>query len=316
MPHVKSGDNEIFYEQRGSGPPLLLINGFGPPCEWIEEFYLPHFLPHFECAWFDLRGVGRSSELNDLDSFALADHTEDVAAVLDALNWETAHVWGASFGAVLALQVACTFPSRVRSISIAAADAGIPDIFQKPYADIYDARRAYFQGLAQQGENPSEAAEAMLRAYFPENQRSANPRVNTVRQALIRMLSVRPIRRLMSPFKEISEMKAGGKDLPDTAAPSGSGGTGSVWRQLETLKAKQTPVLLLQGYSDLLVHRDAALYLADQLPNIELRLIKPAAHSFAISDEHLQGMATWIIRREQEAGRSYGVERYSAASGN
>ncbi|MEM8985841.1 MAG: alpha/beta fold hydrolase [Pseudomonadota bacterium] len=314
MAYIASGENEIFYERRGSGPPLLLINGFGPPCEWIEQFYLPHFLPHFECAWFDLRGVGRSSALKDNSSYRLSDHAEDVAAVMDALGWKTAHIWGASFGAALALQFACAFPGRARSLAIAAADPGTPDIFQKSYADVYNARRAYFGGLARQAETPAEAAEEMIKAYFPEGQRRTDPRVNDVRHALIKMLTERPIETLMSPFKDIAEMTTPSSDLPETATPSGSGGTGAVWSELDALKSVNTPVLLLQGYSDLLVHRDAALYLTNELSNIEMRLVKPAAHSFAISDEHLEGMARWIMRRENEAASASALHLKAAAS--
>ena len=295
MPFAQSGDVEIFYARRGEGPPLLLINGFGPPCEWIEEFYLPHFINHFDCAWFDLRGVGRSGEPDDEDDYALSMQASDVAAVLDALDWPTAHIWGASFGAALSLQFASSYPGRARSLALCGADAGIPDIFQKPYADIFAARRSYFQGVGRQIETPSEATESMLEAYFPEDQRTNDPRIKDVRNALIKMLSEHPLKSLMSPFKDIAEMGIHPDDLPETAPPSGSGGTGAVWEHLEKI---DVPTLLLQGYSDSLVHRDAAFYVTSELPNIELRLIKPAGHSFAISDEQLDGMADWIRRRE------------------
>lgn len=298
MPFTSSGDVEIYYERRGSGPPLLLINGFGPPCEWIEEFYLPHFVSHFDCAWFDLRGVGRSTRPAEQTDYALPRQAEDAAAVLKTLGWDTAHIWGASFGAAVSLALASAYPGLARSVAICSADSGVPDIFQKPYADIFEARRDYFRGLGQQSNDPEKATQAMLEAYFPATQRDTDPRVEPLRQSLIRMLSERPLKSLTWPFDEIARMDITATELPETAAPSGAGGTGAVWNHLDAITA---PVLLMQGYSDRLVHRDAAYYLADRLPQIELRVVKPAAHSFALSDEQLQGMAQWILRREADA---------------
>ncbi|MEM6680882.1 MAG: alpha/beta hydrolase [Pseudomonadota bacterium] len=299
MPYVLSSDNKIFYDSCGTGTPLLLINGFGPPCDWIEQFYLPHFKTDFHCAWFDLRGIGRSSELTPDADYTLSAHAKDVIAVLDALGWDSAHIWGASFGAALSLELVSSYPERVRALAIAAADAGMPSVYQRAYANIYDARRIYFNGLALQASDPKKAAEDMLTAYFPSAWHGTNPRVDEVRRALITMFKERPMKQLMSPFKDIIEMEIRSADLPEKPAQKAND-SDIYWSQLEGLKSIAHPVLLLQGYSDMLVHRDAAFYVAGQLENVELRLIKPAAHSFAISDEHLEGMAAWLKRREQD----------------
>ena len=65
---------------------------------------------------FDMRGFGRSR--SGPGSFSPAD---DIAALLDALAVERAHVVGASFGGLISLELAATHPGRVASLVLLAA---------------------------------------------------------------------------------------------------------------------------------------------------------------------------------------------------
>ncbi|MEM6463829.1 MAG: alpha/beta fold hydrolase [Pseudomonadota bacterium] len=293
MAILRSGDVDIYQDSCGSGPPLLFINGFGPPCEWIETYYLPHFKSRFACAWFDLRSVGRSSA-SASDAYDLSDHAADAACVMDEMGWQTAHVWGASMGAAIALQLAADKPGRVRSMAICAADSGMPEIFQERYRAVLEARRGYMNAVASQNGDPEGAADRMLAAYFSDPKA---PESQCVRAWLVDVFRKRPIEALMPSFDAIARMDIPA-DLPEPGeAPSGSGGFSAVWQSLSDIRA---PLLLLQGFGDTLVHRDAAYFLLDRIERIELRVIKPTAHSFALSPEQLDGMADWICAREAE----------------
>lgn len=103
------------FERGGSGPPLLLVHGFGGSAwNWSELVPLLHgrrlVIP-------DLPGHGRSHALPAASIAALAD-------VLAELVDEPADVVGHSLGGPVALRLAERWPDRVRSL-VLAAPAGI-----------------------------------------------------------------------------------------------------------------------------------------------------------------------------------------------
>lgn len=103
----------LYYEEHGSGPPLLLIFGFtGNAQSWALQ--LRDFAPHFRCIVFDNRGVGRSSAPEG--AYTIAEMAADAVAVLDAVGVERAHVLGYSMGGQIAQVLALTAPERVEKL--------------------------------------------------------------------------------------------------------------------------------------------------------------------------------------------------------
>jgi pimeloyl-ACP methyl ester carboxylesterase len=121
MPTVTSGDAEIYWEQSGSGPPLLLIMGLGSDSRgWTLQ--RPVFAEHYRTIVFDNRGVGRTrAGASELSTELMA---RDAVAVLDAAGVERAHVLGVSLGGAIAQHVALGAPDRVRSLVLASTWAG------------------------------------------------------------------------------------------------------------------------------------------------------------------------------------------------
>lgn len=62
MGTVRVGDDiDIYFEEQGSGEPLLLIMGLAADSQaWL--FQMPEFAQHFRTIAFDNRGVGRSDK--------------------------------------------------------------------------------------------------------------------------------------------------------------------------------------------------------------------------------------------------------------
>jgi len=125
MPKVDAGGSELYYERAGSGEPLLLIQGMSATHRaWGRDFLAP-LEESFECIVFDNRGIGLSGEARM--PFTIAEMAGDVAALLDALAVERAHVLGISMGGMIAQELALAHPERIRSLSLGATYCGGPE---------------------------------------------------------------------------------------------------------------------------------------------------------------------------------------------
>jgi 3-oxoadipate enol-lactonase len=124
MPSVDAGGTELFYERAGSGESLLLIQGMSATRLAWGRPLLDELERHFECTVFDNRGMGLSGRAEL--PFTIADLAADTAALLDALELETAHVVGISMGGMIAQELALAHPERIRTLTIGASYCGGP----------------------------------------------------------------------------------------------------------------------------------------------------------------------------------------------
>jgi 3-oxoadipate enol-lactonase len=110
--HVRAGDLDIWTEQVGQGPDVLLIGGLGDTVEsW--QFQLDGLMDRYRLTAFDNRGAGRTVMPGPVSVEMMAD---DAAAVLEAVDVASAHVAGFSGGSIIAQELALRHPKRVRSL--------------------------------------------------------------------------------------------------------------------------------------------------------------------------------------------------------
>jgi pimeloyl-ACP methyl ester carboxylesterase len=104
---------EIYVEQAGQGPDVLLIGGLGDTVEsW--QFQLDGLADRYRMTAFDNRGAGRTAMPEGPATVeAMAD---DAAGVLRALDIPSAHVAGFSGGSIIAQELALRHPELVRSL--------------------------------------------------------------------------------------------------------------------------------------------------------------------------------------------------------
>ena len=114
---------EIYYEEHGSGEPLLLIMGLGANGEgWYRQ--VPAFSCEFRLIAFDNRGAGRSEKPNE--PYTMRQLADDAAGLLDALEIGSAHVFGVSLGGMIAQELVLSHPLRGRALVLGATMAGGP----------------------------------------------------------------------------------------------------------------------------------------------------------------------------------------------
>jgi pimeloyl-ACP methyl ester carboxylesterase len=111
--HVRAGDLDIWTEQVGQGPDVLLIGGLGDTVEsW--QFQLDGLLDRYRLIAFDNRGAGRTAMPDGPVSVEMM--ADDAAELLRAIGTSSAHVAGFSGGSIIAQELALRHPELVRSL--------------------------------------------------------------------------------------------------------------------------------------------------------------------------------------------------------
>lgn len=150
MPRAKLSEVELDYEIHGGaeGRPLVLLRGLGTQrIQWAPEFCQALVAEGHQLVTFDNRDVGLSTHLTasgvpDLSAvvqavqagnrpdvpYTLDAMADDVAGLMDALGWETAHVAGISMGGMITQVVGYRHPGRVRSLVPIMATTGNPAV--------------------------------------------------------------------------------------------------------------------------------------------------------------------------------------------
>jgi 3-oxoadipate enol-lactonase len=118
MPTVRANGIDIYYEQQGEGPPLVLIPYLAAD-QACYAFQVAEYAKHFTCFSVDLRGAGLSGKPEG--SYTTELLADDVAALMQAVGLDSAHVAGLSLGASTGMWLAAKHPARVRSLSLHSA---------------------------------------------------------------------------------------------------------------------------------------------------------------------------------------------------
>ena len=123
MPLVKVNGIRIYYEEHGTGFPLLLIQGLGYPSGmWFRQ--IPELSRRFRTIVFDNRGVGKSDKPDEEYSVALM--ASDASGLLRTLGIQKAHVVGVSLGGYIAQELALSQPDLVDDLVLMATSCGGP----------------------------------------------------------------------------------------------------------------------------------------------------------------------------------------------
>lgn len=113
MPTVQTGDITTYYEEAGAGVPLILVCGISADLQ-VWRFQVPELAKHFKVVCYDNRGAGRTSAPDQ--PYSISGMASDLAALMDRLQLDSAHVLGWSMGGMIAQAFALAHPQRVRKL--------------------------------------------------------------------------------------------------------------------------------------------------------------------------------------------------------
>ena len=249
MPDVQAGEVRLYYEESGRGAPVVLVPGFGAGA-WIWYRQIPALAEEFRVISFDPRGVARSPEAEgaELSTRLLAD---DVAALLDALDIQSAHVLGGSFGGFVAQEFALAHPERTRGLVLCCTSYGGPGHLP-PRAETL-AAIASTKGLNTQ----ERVRQNLLLAFSPRFAAEEPAEVE-------RVVRLRDENHVGERVYVQQLQAAVGFDARERVAQI------------------TAPTLVITGDEDAIVPHENSLDLAAQIPGARLRVVSGGSHAFFI----------------------------------
>ena len=112
MPRVRTDDGvELYYEETGSGDPILFLHEFGGHhLSWEPQ--VRYFSRRYRCITYAARGWPPSDVPEIADAYSQARAADDAADVLQGLGITRAHLVGLSMGATAALEFGIRHPGN------------------------------------------------------------------------------------------------------------------------------------------------------------------------------------------------------------
>ena len=125
MPHAQSQGARLYYEETGSGPPIVFVHEFAADCRaW--ETQVRWFSRQYRCVTYNARGYPPSDVPEDGAGYGYVQQVEDIAAVMRHLRIPKAHVVGLSMGAFAALHFGLRHPDMATALVVAGCGSGAP----------------------------------------------------------------------------------------------------------------------------------------------------------------------------------------------
>ncbi|MFF2193036.1 alpha/beta fold hydrolase [Streptomyces sp. NPDC058157] len=270
-----NGGIRIAFEDLGGagGDPLLLITGLGTTRFWWPDGLVAELVGRgFHVVAYDQRDAGESARGPDrratlpvkallqraAPAYSAEDLTDDAVAVLDALGWQRAHLFGHSLGGLIAQRIAIRHPRRVLSLATSSA---VPSD-AKGLAVLRHVRLARLPRFA--------------RLHHPET-----PRGNLDLAVAVARLLAAPGQHLdESDVSEFVDREAAHQVASFRDQKAQSRQIGAKWYG-GPLARITVPTLVLHGEEDPLLRASAARAIAAAVPGARLRLVPGLGHFLA-----------------------------------
>jgi pimeloyl-ACP methyl ester carboxylesterase len=115
MSTLKANGVELYYEESGSGDPVVLVHGsWGNAGRWKR--LTPLLSDGYRAIAYDRRGHSRSERPPGQGS--IHEDVEDLAGLLRGLDIAPAHVVGNSWGAIISLRCAAAHPELICTLAV------------------------------------------------------------------------------------------------------------------------------------------------------------------------------------------------------
>ncbi|WP_300681897.1 alpha/beta fold hydrolase [Nocardioides sp.] len=245
----------IHYNEAGEGPVCVLLHGAGPGVSGWANFAdsLPAFAQHFRTLIVDQPGFG-ASDGRDFEGDYFSHSARTLAALLDHLGIEKAHLVGNSLGGGTAARFALDFPDRADRLALMGPGGMTTRMFtpeptlghtrlydfNAPPGPSVDKLEVFMKGMVF---DPSYVTDEMIADRFERSQRP---------EAAVNFERMR------------------------VSFLSGEGLTrGQLWREAAQLTHE---TLMIWGREDLVNPYDGGLFAFSQMPNASFHVMSRCGH--------------------------------------
>ncbi len=115
MPNFIYNNKKCFYEEVGSGYPLVFLHGNTASSKMFSEI-IEIYKKHYKVILIDFLGHGKSERVNKFHSDLWFDEAMQVIQLLEYIKCKKASLIGSSGGALVALNVALERPDLIESV--------------------------------------------------------------------------------------------------------------------------------------------------------------------------------------------------------
>jgi 3-oxoadipate enol-lactonase len=251
MPQIEVNGTQIYYELHGpeDAEVLVLSNGvLMSTASWGLQ--TPVLSNYFRVLTYDCRGMWRSA--HPVGPYSMEMHADDLAALMDGLEIEKAHIAGISYGSEVSMTFAIKYPDMTKTLIVADGVSQI-DPLLKQLCDTWV--------MAAQRKDP----ELLLKVTAPLNFSEA---WLTNHQAVLESLVEKYEKLDFDAFLELMDCFYG-LDL-----------TG----QLHQVSA---PALVMVAEEDILKTRKYSDLIAREIPNTELVVVPNSGHALCLEQPEI-----------------------------
>ena len=123
MPFADAGGVKLYFEEAGSGTPIVFVHEFATDHRG-RELQMRHFARRHRCVAFNARGYPPSAVPGDLDAYGQEIASGDIAHVMRHLGIDRDHIVGLSMGGNATLHFGILYPDLALSLTVAGVGYG------------------------------------------------------------------------------------------------------------------------------------------------------------------------------------------------
>jgi pimeloyl-ACP methyl ester carboxylesterase len=113
VPHARTSESNVFYEQSGAGPDIVWISGGGDLGSRWHKYQVPSFDEAYRSTTFDNRGIGRTT-CDAPTPWTFTGFARDTAELIEAVCDPPVAVVGLSMGSLIAQELCLDRPDLLR----------------------------------------------------------------------------------------------------------------------------------------------------------------------------------------------------------